>query len=159
MTLVGQDWGSALIFDWANRNRDRVKGIVHMESILRPWTRADFPIIGRSESFLRLRSPEGEHMIIDDNYFVEVTIPGNTMRKLTDEEMSEYRRPYLKPGEDRRPTLTWPREIPYEGTPEDVCGIVSDYAAWLPGSAVPKLFVNAEPGFILTGKEREFART
>jgi haloalkane dehalogenase len=91
--------------------------------------------------------------------FVERILPGSVLRALTDEEMDVYRRPYLEPGESRRPTLTWPRQIPIEGEPDDVVGIVDDYAAWLSTSDVPKLFVNAEPGALLTGPQRDFCRT
>lgn len=158
--LVGQDWGSALMFDWARRNPDRVKAIVHMEAIVQPWDRANFPtsMLGQLEEFLALRSPQGEKLILDHNFFVENT-PRITMRELSDEVMDEYRRPFAEPGEGRRPTLTWPREIPYEGLPEDVHDIVQSYAAWLAETTIPKLFINAEPGFVLTGAHRDFVRT
>lgn len=157
IVVVGQDWGSALAFDWAYRNQDRIKGIVHTESIPCEWTREDFPVPGDGlENFLALRTPAGEDMIMGSNFFVEYTMPHGTLRKLTDEEMDEYRRPFLEGGEARRATLSWPRQIPFEGSPADVGKIVSDYAAWLPGTDVPKLFIDAEPGFIVTGKIRDW---
>lgn len=158
VTLVIHDWGSALGFDWANRHRDAVKGIAYMEAIVRPMTWDDWPEAARAV-FQGFRSPAGEDMVLDKNVFVERVLPGSVLRPLTDEEMGQYRRPYLQPGEDRRPTLTWPRQIPLQGEPPDVADIVSQYGEWLAASAVPKLFVNAEPGAILTGPQRDFCRT
>jgi haloalkane dehalogenase len=158
VTLVGQDWGSALMFDWANRHRDAVKGLVHMESIVMPWTRKNFPIEGVLESHETLRSAIGETLILDSNEFIE-SIPRMVVRTLTASEMEEYRRPFREVGEGRRPTLSWPREIPFEGEPLDVFEIVEGYAKWLADSHVPKLFINAEPGLILTGAHRDFVRS
>jgi haloalkane dehalogenase len=129
-----------------------------MESIVRPVTWAEWPAAARNV-FQGFRSPAGEDMVLQKNVFVERVLPGSVLRRLTDEEMTVYRRPYLNPGEDRRPTLTWPREIPIEGEPADVVAIVQEYAEWLSTSDVPKLFVNADPGAILTGPQREFCRT
>ncbi len=84
-------------------------------------------------------------MVLTDNMFVEQVLPASILRTLSDEEMEHYRRPFATPGEDRRPTLSWPRNIPIDGEPADVAKVVSDYAAWLETSTVPKLFVNAEP--------------
>ena len=158
VTFVVHDWGSALGFDWANRNRHAVKGLAYMEAIVQPLTWTQWP-----EAALRVfqgfRSMNGESMILTSNLFVERVLPGSIMRELTDEEMAEYRRPFLEPGESRRPTLTWPREIPIEGEPEDVTEIVGNYAVWLRQSPIPKLFINAEPGAILVGEQREFCRT
>ncbi|MGH6680656.1 MAG: haloalkane dehalogenase [Bradyrhizobium sp.] len=156
--FVVHDWGSALGFDWANRHRDRVRGIVYMEAIVRPvagweeWSKAATPI------FQSFRSENGETMILDRNMFVERVLPGSVLRKLTDAEMAEYRRPYLG-REDRWPTLTWPRQIPIAGEPADVVAIASDYARWMSENDIPKLFVNAEPGAILVGPLREFCRS
>jgi haloalkane dehalogenase len=158
VTFVVHDWGSALGFDWANRHRDAVAGLAYMEAIVRPVTWAQWPDAARG-IFQGFRSEAGESMVLERNVFVEAVLPGSALRKLTDEEMAEYRRPYLEPGESRRPTLTWPREIPIDGEPADVDEIVSAYSDWLPTSPVPKLFVNAEPGAILTGGLREFCRT
>ena len=158
VTFVMHDWGSALGFDWANRNRHAVKGLAYMEAIVQPLTWTQWP-----EAALRVfqgfRSTNGESMILTSNLFVERVLPGSIMREITDEEMAEYRRPFLEPGESRRPTLTWPREIPIEGEPEDVTEIVGNYAVWLRQSPAPKLFINAEPGAILVGEQREFCRT
>jgi haloalkane dehalogenase len=158
VTLVVHDWGSALGFDWANRHRDAIKGIAYMEAIVQPLTWAQWNEQAR-RIFQGLRSPAGEQMILERNLFVEAVLPGSIQRKLTDAEMEEYRRPYRDPGESRRPTLSWPRQIPIDGEPADVTEIVRQYAAWLATSPLPKLFMNAEPGAILTGSQREFCRT
>ena len=155
--LVIHDWGSALGFDWAQKHRDRVAGIAYMEGIVTPVTWADWPENAR-RAFQGFRSDGGEDMILNKNMFVERVLPGSVIRKLSDGEMAEYRRPFLNPGEDRRPTLTWPRQIPVEGEPADVVRVVEDYSAWLATSAVPKLFINADPGSILTGRQREVCR-
>ncbi len=157
IVFVIHDWGSALGFDWANRHRDRVTGIAFMEAIVRPVTWDDWPD-NATGIFQGFRSDAGEEMVIEKNLFVETVLPGSILRDLTEEEMDEYRRPFLE-AEHRRPTLTWPRQIPIEGEPADVHAIVADYADWLTSSAIPKLFVNAEPGAILTGPQREFCRS
>jgi haloalkane dehalogenase len=157
ITFVVHDWGSALGFHWANRNRDRVRGIAYMEAIVRPVLWSEWPERAR-DIFKALRSPAGEDMILKHNVFVERILPGSIARKLTEEEMENYRRPYREPGESRRPTLTWPRQIPLEGEPADVVAVVQKYSEWLAQSTVPKLFVNAEPGAILIGAQREFCR-
>lgn len=158
VTLVLHDWGSALGFDWANRHRDAVKGIAYMEAIVRPVTWQEWPESAR-EMFQALRSPSGEEMVLQRNLFVERVLPGSVLRGLTEEEMQTYRSPYRTPGEDRRPTLTWPRELPIDGQPADVVEIVTSYGDWLSTSEIPKLFVNADPGAILTGPQREWVRT
>lgn len=157
VVLVLHDWGSALGFDWASRHRDRVAGIAYMEAIVTPVTWDDWPENAR-KVFQGFRSPAGEEMVLQKNIFVERVLPGSVIRPLAEAEMAEYRRPYLEAGEGRRPTLTWPRQIPIEGAPADVVQVVKDYSAWLAGSAVPKLFVNADPGSILTGRPREVCR-
>ena len=157
-TLVVHDWGSALGFHWAHRHPDRVKALVYMEAIVRPVTWADWPEAGR-KIFQALRSPAGEEMILAKNVFVERILPASVLRGLTPEEMEHYREPFREPGENRRPTLTWPREIPIEGEPADVTALVAAYAQWLAQSPLPKLFVNGDPGSILVGAQREFCRT
>ena len=128
-----------------------------MEGIVRPVTWDDWPEPA-TVVFQGFRSDAGESMILEKNIFVENVLPGSVLRDLTDEEMAVYRRPFEAPGEDRRPTLSWPRQIPLSGEPADVVAIVKDYSEWLKDSDVPKLFVNAEPGAILTGPQREFCR-
>jgi haloalkane dehalogenase len=156
--FVIHDWGSALGFDWANHHRDRVRGIAYMEGIVRPvagweeWSPQATPI------FQGFRSDKGESLILDRNMFVERVLPGSVLRKLGDAEMAEYRKPFLT-REDRWPTLTWPRQIPIAGEPADVVQIAASYAEWMAGNELPKLFVNAEPGAILTGALREFCRS
>ena len=157
VALVVHDWGSALGFHWANRNRDAVRGICYMEAIVRPISWEEFPEAAR-RMFEGFRSPAGEQMVLERNLFIEAMLPGSILRKLSDAEMNEYRRPYTEPGESRRPTLTWPRQIPIDGEPEDVVAIAQDYADWLCESDVPKLFVNSDPGALTTGNTREFCR-
>jgi haloalkane dehalogenase len=158
VVLVVHDWGSALGFDWANRHRDRIRGIAYMEAIVRPiasweqWSPQAVPI------FQGFRSDKGEAMILERNMFVERVLPGSVLRKLGEAEMAEYRRPFLE-REHRWPTLTWPRQIPIEGSPADVAQIAADYSQWMAGNTIPKLFVNAEPGAILIGASRDFCRS
>jgi len=154
---VLHDWGSALGFDWARQNEAAVRGIAYMEAIVRPMAWADWPDAARG-IFEAFRSDAGEELVLDRNLFIERVLPGSILRTLDDEEMDEYRRPFLRSGEDRRPTLTWPRQIPLDGEPEDVVNIVADYAAWLESTPVPKLFVDAEPGAILIGPQRDYCR-
>jgi haloalkane dehalogenase len=156
--LVTHDWGSALGFHWAARHPDRVAGLIYMEALVRPVTWEEWPDKAR-QIFQALRSPAGEDMILEKNVFVERILPGSVLRKLSDEEMAVYRRPFAERGESRRPTLTWPREIPVDGQPADVVDIVQRYAKWLAQSRVPKLFINAEPGAILVGAQRQFCRS
>ena len=158
VTLVIHDWGSALGFHWAKRYPERVKGIVYMEAIVRPVSWEEWPDAAR-QVFQGFRSPAGEDMVLEKNVFVERVLPGSVLRQLTDKEMEVYRRPFLETGESRRPTLTWPRDIPIDGEPADVVQLVSEYAEWLSRSPIPKLFINAEPGAILSGSQREFCRT
>ena len=156
--LVLHDWGSALGFDWANQNRDRIQGIVYMEAIVRPLTWQDWPENARGV-FQAFRSDAGEQMVIDKNMFVERVLPNAIMREVDEATMAIYRKPFLNANEDRRPTLSWPRQIPVEGTPENVVAIVDEYRAWLEQCEIPKLFINAEPGSILTGAQREYCRS
>ena len=155
--LVVHDWGSALGFDWANRHREAVSGIAYMEAIVRPLTWDEWPAAARS-IFEGFRSDGGEEMILERNLFVERVLPNSIIRELTDAEMNAYRAPFRTAGEDRRPTLTWPRQIPIDGEPEDVTQIVSEYAEWLQAANVPKLLINARPGSILVGNQLEFCR-
>ncbi len=157
VTLVVHDWGSALGFDWANRHRDSVAGIAYMEAIVRPVTWDDWPETSRP-IFQAMRSSAGDGIVLAKNVFVERILPASIMRQLSDDEMDEYRRPFRNPGEDRRPTLTWPREIPIDGDPDDVAVIVEGYGRWLSSADVPKLFIDANPGAILVGAQREFCR-
>jgi len=159
VTFVIHDWGSALGFDWANRHRKTVKGIAYMEAIVRPQGWDHWDVMNMRPFLQTLRSEAGEAMVLQENFFIEKILPGAVLRTLTAEEMAQYRRPFAEPGEGRRPTLTWPREIPIEGDPADVSAIVSTYADWLVTSNVPKLFLKAEPGGILAGgKALDLAR-
>jgi haloalkane dehalogenase len=158
VTLVIHDWGSALGFHWANRHRDAVRGVCYMEAIVRPLSWAEWPEAATGV-FKGFRSAAGEQMVLDNNVFVERVLPGSVLRKLSDAEMAVYRRPFAEPGEGRRPTLTWPRQIPLDGEPADVVALVQDYADWFAVNDLPKLFVNADPGAILVGAQREFCRS
>ncbi len=157
VVLVLHDWGSALGFNWAEQHREKVRGIVYMEAIVRPlvdwgeFNKAATPV------FQGLRSTAGESMILEKNVFIEKVLPGSVLRELSDAEMDEYRRPFLKPS-DRWPTLDWPRQIPIAGEPAGVVNNVAHYANWLCDSQIPKLFINAEPGAILTGAARDYCR-
>lgn len=157
--FVVHDWGSALGFHWAHRHPERVRGLVYFEAFVRPVTWDEWPAAARG-IFEEMRSDAGESLVLENNVFVESILPASIIRELTDEEMGEYRRPFVEGGETRRPTLTWPREVPLDGQPSDVHDIVAAYGPWLAGDgAPPKLFVNAEPGAILVGAQREFARS
>lgn len=156
--LVLHDWGSVVGFDWACQHRERVQGVAFMEGIVAQPRWTDFPddVVSMFQGF---RSPAGEHMVLEQNLWIEGVLPALIQRQLGAEEMDHYRRPFAGPGEDRRPTLSWPRQLPVEGDPADVAAIVDEYGAWLAGSDVPKLFVNAEPGEIINHRVREIIRT
>jgi haloalkane dehalogenase len=160
VTLVLHDWGSALGFDWARRHPGAVRGIAYMEAIVQPLPGWDgWPEAARG-IFQAMRSPAGEELILEKNVFVENILPASIQRTLSDAEMDEYRRPFAAPGDDRLPTLVWPRQIPVGGEPADVAAAVAAYADWLASTPdLPKLFINADPGIILTGAQREFCRT
>jgi len=158
VVLVVHDWGSALGLHWARRHPERVRGVAYMEAIVRPVTWGEWPEAAR-KIFQAMRSPAGEELVLQKNVFVERILPASVLRGLTPDEMERYRAPYREPGESRRPTLTWPREIPVDGAPADVVEIVRAYGAWLATSDLPKLFVNGDPGSILVGPQREFCRT
>ncbi|HKW34515.1 MAG TPA: haloalkane dehalogenase [Candidatus Acidoferrum sp.] len=151
VTLVIHDWGSALGFDWANRHRQAVKGIAFMEAIVRPQGWDHWDVMNMRPFLEALRSEAGEKMVLEENFFIEKILPGAILRTFTAEELAQYRRPFTEPGEGRRPTLTFPREIPIDGQPADVNAIVNAYAEWLATSDVPKLFIKAEPGALLGG--------
>ena len=158
VTLVVHDWGSALGFDWASRHPERVKGIVYMEALVQPMSWDDWPEPSRP-LFQALRSDAGETLIFEKNVFIERILPASVQRDLTDAEMAAYRQPFVAAGESRRPMLSWPRALPFDGEPADVVSIVRNYADWMATNEIPKLFVNAEPGAILVGAQREFCRS
>ena len=156
-TLVIHDWGSALGFDWANDYPQKVKAICYMEGIVQSMEWEDWNEDAKG-IFQGFRSPAGEEMILEKNLFIEAVLPGSILRKLSDAEMNEYRRPF-NDKKSRRPTLDWPRQIPLENDPPEICRIVDSYSQWMAENNIPKLFINAEPGAILIGKQREFCRT
>lgn len=156
ITLVIHDWGSGLGFHWAHRHPDRVRGIAYMEAIVKPMVWDDWPEPAQ-RIFQAMRSEAGEEMVLQKNVFVERILPSSVLRGLTDDEMTVYRKPFAEPGESRRPTLTWPRQIPLDGEPKDVVAIVEAYGEWLASNnSPPKLFINADPGSILVGPQRDF---
>lgn len=158
VTLVLHDWGSALGFHWARLHPQQVRGIAYMEGIVMPlpsWN--DWPE-GARGIFQGFRSAKGEDLILKRNLFIEAVLPGSILRKLSEEEMSHYRAPFAAE-EDRQTMLNWPRQIPIAGEPPHIVQLVQQYADWLRQSTVPKLFVNAEPGSILVGAQREFCRS
>jgi len=157
VTLVLHDWGSALGFDWASRHPGRIKGIAYMEAIVRPLTWDEWPEPSRP-LFQALRSDAGETLILEKNVFIERILPASIQRQLTDAEREAYRAPFSETGEDRRVMLSWPRALPIDEEPADVVEIVRAYADWMAGNKIPKLFINAEPGAILVGPQREFCR-
>jgi haloalkane dehalogenase len=157
--LVIHDWGSALGFNWARLNPDRVQGIAYMEAVVQTVPDWDAWPEGARAIFQAMRSPAGESIVLEKNVFVERILPSSILRDLTEAEMAVYRAPYLEPGESRRPTLDWPRQIPIAGEPPEICALVDAYAEFMAGSDIPKLFVNADPGSILIGPMREFCRS
>jgi haloalkane dehalogenase len=156
--LVLHDWGSALGFEWARQHPERIAGLAYMESIVAPGRWADWPDENMRGIFQGFRSSAGESMILDENLFVEAVLPGAVLRELSAEEMAVYREPYLEPGEGRRPTLSWPRQLPIDGEPDNIVKMVDNYGRWLAGSEIPKLFINADPGAILADRQREICR-
>jgi haloalkane dehalogenase len=157
--LVIHDWGSGLGFHWARRHPEQVKGIAYMEAVVQPLESWDEWAEASRKIFRAMRSPAGEEIILTKNVFVERILPSSIIRKLSDDEMNRYRARFTEPGESRRPTLTWPRQIPIGGEPRDVHDIVEAYSRWLQASdSLPKLFINADPGIMLTGPQREFAQ-
>lgn len=158
VTLVIHDWGSALGFYWAQQHPTAVRGIAYMEGIVCPLNWDDWPEDARG-IFQGFRSPKGEELILERNLFIEGVLPSAVLRQLGDEEMQHYRAPFNSPDE-RQPMLNWPRQIPIEGVPEEMVELVQSYGAWLQNTGeLPKLFINADPGSILTGRPREFCRT
>ncbi len=157
VVLVLHDWGSALGFDWARRHPERVQAIAYMEALVQARRWEDFPD-GRDRLFRALRGEDGERLVREQNFFVEQVLPRSVLRTLGEAEMEAYRAPFRAP-EAREPTLAWARELPIEGAPADVAACVEAYAQWLAWSPLPKLFVNAEPGALLTGRARRFCRS
>jgi haloalkane dehalogenase len=158
VTLVIHDWGSGLGFHWATNNPGAVRGIAYMEGIVMPVTWDDWPE-GARGIFQGFRSPKGEDLVLERNMFVEGVLPSAVLRGLTEEEMAHYRAPFGTP-EDRQPTLNWPRQIPISGEPPHMVELVTAYGKYMASEdSPPKLFVNAEPGSILTGRAREFCRS
>lgn len=145
ITFVGHDWGAALAFDWAYRHPDAVRGIAFMEAIAETYSWSEYPEAGR-KLFQAYRSAAGERMVLEQNGFIEGNLPRTILRTLTEEEMNNYRRPFARPGEARRPTLSWARQLPIDGEPVDVTEIVTTFGEWLSHSDIPKLLIQANPG-------------
>lgn len=153
--LVVHDWGSALGFSWAQRHPERIKAIAYMEAIVRPFLSWDEWPEATREFFMAQRTPAGEDLILQKNLFIEYLLP---LRDISKEAMEVYRRHYRNPGPSRQPMLTWTKEPPIEGQPEDVCQIVDSYALWLSTSPIPKLFIDGDPAGFLIGAQRECCR-
>jgi len=158
VVLVGHDWGGALAMDWARRHPGATRGIVYFETLVRSRSWDEMDQSARS-LFERLRSPEGEELVLQDNVFIEKLFPARILRSLSEAEMAVYRRPYLWPGEDRRPTLQFPREIPVDGAPGHTAQIVKEYGEWMATNDIPKLFIKGDPGAVITGKLLDLCRT
>lgn len=158
VTFVIHDWGTALGFDWCRQHPGAVRGVAHMEGIVKRLSWEEWPEAA-TEIFHTFRSPAGEDVVLNKNVFVEGVLPNSIIRKLTDEEMDAYRAPFVNAGEDRRPTLTWPRQIPLGGEPVDVCATVDAYGAYMREADMPKLFIAGDPGMIMNGSPGEFARS
>ena len=156
VVLVIHDWGSTLGFDWAHQHADRVQGIAYLEAAPLPLTWSDFPDEAAQNVFKAFRSDAGEDMVLQNNIFVEAFLIEAEKQNLSEADKAEYRRPFLKPGEDRRPTLTWPRQISLDGAPSDVTQIVSGFSQWLKDSPLPKLWLRGDPGFITNGRLATF---
>jgi len=158
VTFVIHDWGSALGFDWCRQHPGAVRGVAHMEGVVQRISWDEWPDAA-TEIFRTFRSPAGEDVVLEKNVFIEGVLPNSIMRKLSDEEMEAYRAPFVNPGEDRRPTLTWPRQIPLGDEPVDVCEMVDAYGAYMKDADMPKLFIAGDPGMIMNGTPGEFARS
>ena len=156
--LIIHDWGSAMGFQFARENPDRIKSITYMEAIVMPLTWEQWPDAA-TKIFGLFRSEAGEELVLEKNFFVERILLADSATGYTDEEKAEYIRPFINAGEDRRPTLTWPRQIPLDGEPSEVVEEVRKNSEFHKVSNIPKLFINADPGSILVGEQREFART
>ncbi len=156
--LIIHDWGSAMGFQFARENQDRIKSITYMEAIVMPLTWDQWPDPA-TKIFGLFRSEAGEELVLEKNFFVERILLADSSTGYTEEEENEYIRPFINPGEDRRPTLTWPRQIPLDGEPSEVVEEVRLNAEFHKESDIPKLFINADPGSILIGDQREFARS
>lgn len=157
VTLVIHDWGSAIGFLWAMRHANQIKGVAYMEGIVRPISWGDWPEDARG-IFKGFRSEKGEDLVLNRNLFIEAVLPSSILRTLSEAEMNAYRAPHQEP-HDRQPLLNWPRQIPIEGEPAEVVALVNEYGAFMANSQLPKLFINAEPGSILIGAQREFCRS
>jgi len=158
VTLVIHDWGSALGFHWAKHHPEAVKGIAYMEAIVCPVTWDDWPESARG-IFKGFRSDKGEDLVLQRNMFVEAVLPSSVIRQMGEEEMNQYRKAFIRVA-DRQPTLNWPRQIPIDGEPPHMVDLVASYGEWMASNQeLPKLFINADPGSILTGKARKFCRT
>ena len=158
VVLVGSDWGSALCMDWAYRHAESMKGLVYMEAIVAQQSYEDVPLERRD--FVRaFKGAEGERLMLEENIVVEVLLQLHQLRQFTEEELAEYRRPFMEAGEGRRPTLTWAREQPWDGEPEDVVEMVEAYTGWMTSCFMPKLLITGNPGGLLSGERLEFCRS
>ncbi|MGR8948911.1 MAG: haloalkane dehalogenase [Gammaproteobacteria bacterium] len=158
VTFVIHDWGTALGFEWCRQHPTAVKAVAHMEGVVKRIAWEEWPDAA-TDIFRAFRSANGEDVVLEKNVFIEGVLPNSIMRDLSDEEMDAYRAPFTNPGEDRRPTLTWPRQIPLGDEPEDVCATVDAYGAFMKDADFRKLFIAGDPGMIMNGSMGEFARS
>jgi len=157
VTFVGHDWGGALAFDWARRHPDAIKGIAFLEAVAETYKWSEYPE-GARPRFQALRSEAGEQLVLEKNSFIESNLPATILRTLSEEEMEQYRRPFAEPGEERRPTLSWTRQIPIDGEPAEVAEIVTASGEWLESSPIPKLLIQSNPGTKQPGQYEAYRR-
>ena len=161
VVLVGIDWGGALAFDWARRHPQQVRGLVFMETILKPMSWSEFPPAARTR-FENIRTPGlGEKMIMENLQSLETALTATVLTPLTEEDFQVYLEPFQTP-ESRRPLLEWPRAMPLQGEPADVIERIEAYDAWLKHSDdVPKLLLTFEgsPTLMVTPELVEWCRT
>ena len=153
VTLVMHDWGGSLGLSWANRHPEAVKGLAHCEIVVANHASYDSYRDGHGERVRRAQGPEGEALVLEDNFFVENIFTGGVIREIDAETMAEIRRPYEEPGEARRPTLSWVRQIPIGGKPEFVAEFSERLSSWMATIDTPKLFIEADPGQIIVDRD------
>ncbi len=158
VTFVMHDWGGTLGLSWAMRHPEAVKAFAHCEIVAANHERYSDYHDGHGDRLKAARGPDGEALVLEDNFFVERVFTGGVMREIDAETMAEIRRPYEAPGEARRPTLSWVRQIPIEGKPAFVAELTAQLSGWAATTDYPKLFIEADPGqIILEADHKVFA--
>ena len=159
ITFVMHDWGGPLGMSWAHRHPDQIRGLAYCEVLVCNHESYDDYPNAVGGMLKRLRGPEGEQLVLEENFFVEKVFTAGVIRDIDEETMAEIRRPYTEPGESRRATLTWPRQIPIEGKPADVAALMDTLSVWMQTNDISKLFINVEPGQIVFEKDLEILRS